>query len=295
LSTLSQTIAIPKRAREHSTLLRRFRLSQIRFFASFLTLLGHRPTGRHLIVRFRCSGLRLIADWSLGFRRTFPSFEAAQACASKYIQAGHEHPAEIGYHLSISDTLRESDYPVLFHLAPLAENLRRVFDLGGNVGNLFYSYQSQLKFPPDLTWTVFDLPAQRALGEKVAVERGETRIRFVQNLACGKESDLFIASGSLHYFEQRLDDILRGLGSLPKHVLVNRTPCSAGEDLVTVQDTGILLVPCKLHSRSKLVAGMKQLGYRLVAEWPVFERKFCVPMYPDWCSGHYSGFYFKKQ
>jgi len=34
--------------------------------------------------------------------------------------------------------------------------MRNVFDLGGNVGNLFYSYQSKLSFPATLTWTVYD-------------------------------------------------------------------------------------------------------------------------------------------
>jgi putative methyltransferase (TIGR04325 family) len=110
---------------------------------------------------------------------------------------------------------------------------------------------------------------KKPLGEKLAAERGETRIRFADTLAEASGSDVFIASGSLHYFEQPLHEILRKLERLPNHVFVNRTPYSAGADLITVQDNRSFLVPCKLHSRAKLVAGMQALGYELVSEWPV--------------------------
>ena len=296
MTTATQALAIPERVRERAPFLRRLRLGRSRLFASLMTFIGRRPAGCRLIVRLRSSSLfRSIADWCVGFRRTFKSFEEAQSCASKYIPEGHEHPDEADYHLSIAGTLRESDYPVLFYLAPLAPQIKKVFDLGGNVGNLFYSYQRQLSFSPTLAWLVYDLPPVRSLGEIVAVKRGENRVQFVDDIASGRDSDVFIASGSLHYFEQPLDEILQSLGSLPRHVFVNRTPCSIEDDLVTVQDNGSFLVPCKLHSRSKLIERMHRAGYRLVAEWPVFERRLWVPMYPDSSPRTYSGFYFRKK
>lgn len=231
----------------------------------------------------------------LGFRRVFPSFAAAQASASQYIQSGHEHPDEIRYHTSVSETVRESDYPLLFHLAPLAPELRHVFDLGGNVGNLFYAYQIQLRLPPTLLWTVYDLPMKKPLGEKLAAERGETRIRFANSVAAANGADVFIASGSLHYFEQPLPEILRTLERLPDHVFVNRSPTSAGADLITVQDNRSYLVPCKLHSRANLIAGMHTLGYELHSEWPVHELRLLVPTHPDLSARTYSGFYFRRK
>ena len=295
MSSLSQAIAVPKSSHGAPALLSRLRLSQIRLFASFLAFLGRRPVGRQLIVHFRSwPPARLLIEWCLGFRKTFSSFEAAQAFASHYIRAGHEHQDELDYHLSASHTLRESDYPLLFHLAPLAGAVRRVFDLGGNVGNLLYSYEKQLNFPADLAWLIYDLPAQIALGQKIAAERGDSRLHFVQNLAAGRGSDVFISSGSLHYFPQPLGQILLSLGSLPAHVFVNRTPCSNGHDLITVQDNGTYLVPCKLHSRSELLRSMEHLGYRLIAQWPVHELKLSVPTYPDLSPACYSGFYFRR-
>jgi putative methyltransferase (TIGR04325 family) len=234
-------------------------------------------------------------DACLGYRRVFPSFAAAQACASKYIKAGHEHPDEIRFHTSISDTVRESDYPVLFHLAPLVSELRSVFDLGGNVGNLFYAYQSKLSFPAILSWKVYDLPMKKPLGEKLASERAETRIHFATTLAEASGCDVFLASGSLHYFEAPLHEILRPLEDLPQHVFANRLPCSSGLDMITVQDNHSYLVPCKLHSRTTLIAGMRSLGYEVWSEWPVHERRMPVPTHPDLSAGTYSGFYFRRK
>jgi putative methyltransferase (TIGR04325 family) len=230
----------------------------------------------------------------LGYRRQFSSFAEAQSCASKFIRAGHEHPDELRFHTTMSDTIRESDYPVLFYLAPIAHELNCVFDFGGNVGNLFYSYQRQITFPDDFTWTVFDIPMKKPIGEQLAVQRREPRIRFTDTLANAGSPDAFIASGSLHYFEDSLDSLLRQITALPKHVFVNRTPFSTGGDLVTVQDNHSYLAPCKLHSRRQFIAGMEHLGYSLIAEWPVHERKLAVPLYPDLSAHSYSGFYFRK-
>lgn len=280
---------------QRPSILIRLRIFQIRALASVLNFVGSRSPGRKLIAVLRSNRLtRAALDAALGFQRVFPSFEAAQACASKYIRAGHEHPDEIRFHTAISDTVRESDYPVLFYLAPIASHLRRVFDLGGNVGNLFYAYQGKVAFPSAMTWTVHDLPVKKPLGQKLAVQRAESRVRFAESIAEASGSDVFIASGSLHYFEQPLHEILRTLADLPTHVFVNRSPCSSGEGLITVQDNRSYLVPCKLHSRQELIAGLRTLGYALQAEWPVHERRLSVPTHPELCERTYSGFYFKK-
>ena len=290
---------IPVRAQDSGnsqSLFLRWRLFQIRALASALTSIGARASGRRLILRLRSQRWsQSLLESALAYRTTFPSFAEAQSSASKYIAAGHEHPDEIRYHTSIADSIRESDYPVLFHLVPLAAGLRRVFDLGGHVGNLFYAYQHKICFPSDIAWTVYDLPHKRPFAEKLAAERNETRIRFADNPAEASGADVFIASGSLHYFEQPLDEILRTLELLPPHVFVNRTPFSTGSSLITVQDNRSYLVPCTLHSRPELISGMARLGYELVSEWPVHERKLCVPLYPDLTAHTYEGFYFRKK
>ena len=278
------------------SLLLRWRLFQVRAFAAFLVWMGHRARGRDVIVRLRSRRWsRSLLEFALAYRRTFTSFTEAQATAANYIAAGHEHPDDIRYHISISETIRESDYPLLLYLAPIAGRLRRVFDLGGHAGNLFYAYSNRICFSPDLIWTIYDLPAKKAAGKDLAAQRAENRIRFASSILEASASDVLIASGSIHYFDQPLDEMLASLDGLPAHVFVNRSPWSPGNPLITVQDNRSYLVPCKLHSRAQLIAGMASLGYFLVAEWPVHELKLCVPLYPDLSARTYSGFYFKQK
>lgn len=285
----------------------RARLLQIRVLAKFLELLGLSRRGAALIVGLRGNSFfGPILGFLVGYRRNYSSFEQAAASARRFIPSGHEHPDDVAFHSSIADTIRESDFPVLFHLAPQVSGFSKVFDLGGNVGNLFYAYQKELNFPADLVWYVFDLPAKKPAGQALARQRNELRIRFSDSLADASGCDLFIASGSLHYFEQPLDQMLLSLDRLPPHVIVNRTPCfqqldspedSArpfNDDLITVQDNRTYLVPCIVHNSDKLVASMSKIGYSLRASWPVHERKLWVPLFPDRSSEYYSGFYFQK-
>jgi len=274
-------------------LLSRARLQQIRATAVLFTALNNRPKARRLFSRLRAHPwLRHRLDLLLGFRRTFASFAEAQSVAASYIPFGHEHPDEVTFHAAIADVLRESDYPVLFLLAPIAGELRRVFDLGGSVGNIFYAYASHLAFSPSMEWLVYDLPLIRPIGERLAKKRREPRIHFVNDLARANGADLFLASGSLHYFEQPLHEMLSSLSQLPHYVIINRTPVSRGPDVITIQDNQSFLVPCKLHSRSTLISGMRSLGYRLNSEWPVHERKLLLPLDPQLSARTYSGFYF---
>jgi putative methyltransferase (TIGR04325 family) len=270
------------------------RIRQIRLSAKFLSFFGNSGFGSTVIQKTRNNQfLRSGLDKLLGYRRTFPSFSDAQQCASSYIRHGHEHPSEIQAHTHLADVIRESDYPVLFFLAPLAQQLGTVFDLGGNVGNLFYAYSQHLKFANSLVWMVYDLPEKKVFGEKLAAERNEHRIRFVDTLADASGTDLLIASGSLHYFDSSLSEMLGTLAEPPMRVVVNRSPVSKGHELVTVQDNGDYLVPCKLHSAQQLVCGMQALGYELRASWPVHERSLWVPLFPELSSHQYSGFFFE--
>ena len=276
------------------SILKSSRMRQIRLFAKVLSVLGNTSLGAAALARARENPLlRPLLEALLGYRRTFATFSDAERCAASYIPIGHEHPDEIEAHTQLADIVRESDYPVLFFLTPTGPKIRTVFDLGGNVGNLFYVYSRYINFPGDLKWLVYDLPMKKSAGEQLAAERGENRIHFVDALAAASGADLFIASGSLHYFDSSLDQMIKGLEKPPRQVIVNRSPVSRGADLISVQDNGPYLVPCKIHSRQKLVDGMQALGYRLSASWPIYERSLWVPLYPDLSSHHYSGFLFE--
>jgi putative methyltransferase (TIGR04325 family) len=274
--------------------MRKLRLRQIRFFASLLSYVGRAAAGKALVRRMRRHpSLVSLIDWLLGYRKTFASLAEAETCAARYLQSAHDYSGEIELHRKLSGLMRESDYPVLFHLAPCAFGLRRVFDLGGGVGNAFYSYDRHLRFSKELTWTVCELPARRVAGAEFAHKRNEPRLCFTGEVKGATGVDLLLVSGALHYFDEPLYPMLEKLECLPRRVIVNRTPFSRGHALVTVQDGGECLAACKLHSRDDFINGMKGLGYELRDSWPVFEFKAWVPLYPDVSYGHYWGFYFE--
>ena len=274
--------------------LRRLRILQIRILATLLIYMGRVSAGRSLVIFARSlRPVRWFLEQLLGYRRSFTSFEEAKSSSSKFISAGHEHEDDIRMHLSSSRAARESDYPVFFYLSQSEQALRSVFDFGGNIGNLFYCYQNYLNFSQDISWKVYDLPELREAGQNIAVERGESRLRYVDGLDALDPADLFLASGSLHYFESSLPELLAQAKCLPKRVIVNRTPLSSAEDLITIQDNGTFLVPCKLHNKRKFLEGMAALGDKLRGSWPVAERALYVPLHPDCSSSTYFGFYFE--
>lgn len=237
-------------------------------------------------------GLAWLLDRLVGFRRPFFSYRDAEAAARRFLASGHSHSANAQLHLDLSQRPRPSDYPVLFHLGRIP-NLRSVFDLGGNVGNLFYCYDGYLHFPASTTWKVLDVDAIRSIGEDLARQRGETRLQFVADIGPAGNPDVLLVSGALHYFEQPLPEMLAALPAKPPHVIINRTPLSERETLFAVQDAGEFLVACQLHRRADLIAGMLKLGYRLADEWTVPELSLQFPAQPDLSVDSYSGLYFQ--
>src|SRR5258708_25650950 len=220
--------------RPTSDVFRSMRVAQIRALAGVLELVGKSRWGRKLVCFARDSVLIGPAlRWLLAFRSTFSSLDDAKACAARYIPASHEFPIQSTLHAKFAEVTRESDYPVLFFLAPIASELRSVFDLGGSVGNLFFQLDRYLKFSEELVWTIHDLPVKKKTMLEFAKKKGEKRITFADRFSSASGVDLFIVVGALHYFEPSLADLLCELESLPKHVIVNRSPFSNEKEIIT--------------------------------------------------------------
>jgi putative methyltransferase (TIGR04325 family) len=238
---------------------------------------------------------RWLFDRVAGYRRVFDTLAQANSVASRYISVGHASRENIQIQLARSKSPRPSDYPVLFHMDRMTSSALRVFDLGGNVGNLFYCYAQYLNFGPDLRWTVYDLPEVVEIGEKMAIERQEKRLIFTCDIERVRECDILLVSGSMHYFESTLPELLTAWHSRPAHIIVNRTPLADRKPVVTVQDAGKVLVACKIHDRRDLAAGLKAMDYQLVDQWPVLELSVVIPFYPELAVPEYSGFVFTRQ
>jgi putative methyltransferase (TIGR04325 family) len=280
---------------KQSNVLGRIRLGEIRFVSRLFETMGMKPRNEWLLRTLRKNRLtRGLMAIALGFRRKFDTLSEARCVADAFSASGHEHPANVERHLAKLGNIRESDYPVLYHWSQIRPEPLRVLDLGGNIGNLFYAYHPYLHFPVDLAWAILEIPSVRAAGERLAAERKESRIRYVETIGSCEEVDLFLASGSLQYFDESLPDLLRQLKHLPTHVIVNRVPVCKGKEVCTVQDGWTYLVACKIQNRETLIVSMEKNGYELVSNWEANEMRQLVPLYPESSAFRYSGFYFRK-
>jgi putative methyltransferase (TIGR04325 family) len=226
----------------------------------------------------------------------YDSLEEGQAVAGRYMKLSHECDDNAKLHLSLSKVARPSDYPVLFHLEKLLPRIGSVFDLGGNVGNLFYCYAKYLDLPPGLRWTVYDLPGILEIGRRLAHERQEYALTFTASFQEANGADVLLASGSSHYFVPSLPDLLRPLMKKPKYVILNRTPLLGDHGpVVTVQDAGTFLVACTLYREQDIIAGFESLNYEKIDSWRVPELSIRIPFYPECTIHEYSGFLFRLE
>jgi len=229
----------------------------------------------------------------VGYNRPFPTLKDAAAAIAGYEGSGHSNPNYLAIKIPEAEKPRPGDYAALFHLERARSQIHKVFDLGGSVGNLFYCYSEYLDFSHGLCWTVCDLVETNRLGERLASSKGEQRLRFTDQLTDADGSDLMIVSGSLHYFEEPLSNMLAAFAIKPRYVLVNRAPLVDVPSLATVQDGGTYRLACMLHNRNDLIQGLGALGYELVDSWEIRERSVTIPCYPDRSARSYSGLFFE--
>jgi putative methyltransferase (TIGR04325 family) len=225
--------------------------------------------------------MRLLIHGMVGFRRPFNTLEEASDAASLFYSEGHATRENANRHIALALKPRPSDYAALFHLRSILPGVKHVFDLGGNVGNLFYCYSDYLELPTTLTWMIYDLPAMLSMGQELARERNETRLRFTDSFYDADGADLLIASGSLHYFAKPLGAMLADLEVKPKYVLINRTPLVEGRPTATVQEAEHLLAACNLFNREELLRDFQILGYEAADSWLAEELSLQIPCYPE--------------
>ena len=216
-------------------------------------------------------------------RRPLPSCEGG----------GHSNANYVAAKIPEAERPREGDYAALFHINNYLSRIRTVFDLGGSVGNLFYCYSRYLKIPPNLIWTVCDLPDTNRLGEELASSNKEPHLRFTDRLSDASGTDLLVISGALHYFEQPLSQIIAGFANKPRYLLINRAALVEGTSVATVQDGDTYQLACILHNRGELVRGLEALGYELVDSWQIRGHSVIIPCYPDRSAPFYSGLFFR--
>lgn len=230
----------------------------------------------------------------------YPDREQAQAAAdalsSREIPASYDTEAAGRIYRNLVDTVRVSDFPLIHWLHRLiGDGARSVFDLGGNIGVSYYSFARYLDYPPDLRWTVHDLPHAMAAGRKRALTQDPGgRLGFADSERDADGRDVLVVTGALQYLPYSLPELLGALHAPPPHVLLNLTPMREDREFYTLQNLGIAICPYKVTSRPRLVDGMAALGYELRDRWTSTERHLEVPFHADARVDGYSGACFRR-
>lgn len=154
----------------------------------------------------------------------FETFEEGWAAARRATSESHEHPSIAELHIDLAKTLRPSDYAVLYWLLRISSSEINLFDFGGNVGNLYYSYRPYLQQQREIHWIVLDLPAVVERGRAIARDRSADGLRFTESAADMPSNAILLASGSFHYWEGGVARFLEQFAKPPEHILLNRTP-----------------------------------------------------------------------
>jgi putative methyltransferase (TIGR04325 family) len=259
----------------------------------FLELL---PAGRdlHLVL----AGKRLEP---FAFRGLFESNASARAAASRsrpsdYDIVNQEKAKNKQRELeSIEGALSFLDYPLLYWLSKTLTERSAVLELGGSIGKFFYSIQRYDVCPPNLKWTIAELPEAVNLGIEIARERGERRLTFLDSakIASAESADIFLTAGTLQYMETPLWSTLSSLAKLPRHVLIHTLPVHPTASYWTLQRLALCEVPYHIYSQAELLAQMDGLGYRQVTEW-CQPRMIEIPFHRDLVIKGYCGFTFTR-
>jgi multidrug efflux pump subunit AcrB len=72
-------------------------------------------------------------------------------------------------------------------------------------------------------------------GVELARNRPSAGLEFTSDVARGHGCTIFLAAGSLQYVDESLPAILARIGSLPRHLIINKLPMYDGEAFVTLQ------------------------------------------------------------
>ncbi len=174
----------------------------------------------------------------------------------------------------------------------LPEGLK-VFDFGGGIGQTYNQYSRFLPTVKLTQWTVMDLPKVIA-ARKVASQQQPSMLRFASSLRDCEGCNVFLAAGSLHYWEHPIADLADALGGFPPHVFINRSPVRKdGESFISIQRGKDWAMPCLVRNGEELVKEFAELGYKVIDKWPVLEKTLDFPLLPDHAAP-YAGFYFRR-
>lgn len=228
------------------------------------------------------------------FRGVYPTFADAEASVPPDARLGYDHAELAGLYRHRMEKANQSDYAVLFWLKGLLDDRSFVFDFGGHVGVSYHGWRGYLDYKPGLRWLVHDVPAIVKVGAELARERPSEGLEFTSDVTDARGCSIFMAAGSLQYVDESLPALLARIGTLPRHLIVNKMPMYDGDTFVTVQSTGRAFHAYRIYNRAAFVAEIAALGYRVVDDWTNRETRCEIPFTRGRDIDAYSGYYFVR-
>jgi putative methyltransferase (TIGR04325 family) len=228
------------------------------------------------------------------FRGVYASFQEAEASIPARSRIGYDHTELAAMYRDRMDKANQSDYAVLFWLKGILDASSFVFDFGGHVGVSYHGWRRYLAYPPGMRWLVHDVPSIIKVGAELASGRPSAGLEFTSDAVDARGCTIFLAAGSLQYVDESLPALLARIGSLPRHLIVNKMPMYDGDAFVTVQSTGRAFHPYRISSRTAFVAEVVALGYRVVDDWTNREQHCEIPFTRGRDIDAYSGYYFLR-
>lgn len=191
--------------------------------------------------------------------------------------------------------VRTSDYAVIYWLEKMLFPNVRIFDWGGNLGHSYYVYRSYVTFPPDLTWTICEVPEIVQAGRRLAKEAADAPgLDFTAKPDDCDGYDVLLFNGSLQYMPISLEPFLARLGAKPKHIFINRVPVHETKNYFTLQDIGPAVCPYQIFAEAELIGMLERQGYTLKDRWPCEGKAVHIPFRPNATVDEYSGYYFTR-
>jgi putative methyltransferase (TIGR04325 family) len=228
------------------------------------------------------------------FNGVYDDFPSAMKAIPPHARVGCDNVEGVDRFNLILDKLWPSDYPILFWLSTLIEKGTTVFDLGGNVGLAFWGCAPYIDYPPDLAWTVCEVPVVAQRGKELAEERKERRLFFTTDMEQAGGVDILLASGALHMIEAPLWDTLAKFPDKPRHLLINRVPLYDGPSFATMYDIGPAITAYQIWNRLEFIKHFEDCGYELIDFWATPEWGCSIPFYRERKVDSFVGMYLKR-
>lgn len=228
------------------------------------------------------------------FKGIYSNFSDAIGDIPRNITLGYNNTDSSDMYQKFMNAIRECDYPVLFWLERILPGCTRIFDYGGHVGFLYYTFNRYITLNKHATWTVFDVPEVVRQGKAIAERNQTTQLNFTESCKDGDGCDIMLVSGSQQYIDTPLHTLLKQYGQLPKHLIINMIPLHERHEFVTLNHIGTAVCPYRVDHKESFVNSLTSMGWKLEDSWKNESKSCHIPFHDEYNGTLYHGFYFTR-